>query len=267
MTKQITTLLRITADDFGLDQTANRGIIACVRDKSICAISIGTCGEALFAEDITELQLLTAAKPAIAIGIHLMLTDGTPRSDSLKKVFTDGTFPRSYKELICFWPRLLLHRKQVEAEWDCQIQQLINYGIAPRHLDSHHHIHLLPGLWPVAKKLAKKYNIKTVRTGYQSIGGALASRSIEHVVFQILCAVRYGCALNQEKMFGAFCSGCFTIDAVLKPLLVHLQQGKKCELMVHPALGGKPSQQKEIGELKQLDAILQMHFSVDKQKS
>ena len=37
-----------------------------------------------------------------------------------------------------------------QREWDAQIQHVLNSGVAPTHLDGHKHVHMLPGLFPIA---------------------------------------------------------------------------------------------------------------------
>jgi predicted glycoside hydrolase/deacetylase ChbG (UPF0249 family) len=52
---------------------------------------------------------------------------------------------------------------QVYTEWKNQIEFLIKRGIRPTHMNSHQHIHILPGLLQIAVRLQKEYKIKTLR--------------------------------------------------------------------------------------------------------
>lgn len=52
---------------------------------------------------------------------------------------------------------------QIKLEWSRQIQELFSAGLRPTHLNSHFHLHLLPGLSELAASLAQEYRIPFVR--------------------------------------------------------------------------------------------------------
>ena len=52
-------------------------------------------------------------------------------------------------------------------EWDAQIQKIRCAGIAPTHLDGHKHVQMLPGLFEIALRLAKKYEIAGIRVSHE----------------------------------------------------------------------------------------------------
>jgi predicted glycoside hydrolase/deacetylase ChbG (UPF0249 family) len=66
---------------------------------------------------------------------------------------------------------------EVETEWDAQIRKVRDAGIAPTHLDGHKHAHMLPGLFEIALKLAKRHGIGAIRVSLEasSLRAALAS--------------------------------------------------------------------------------------------
>jgi predicted glycoside hydrolase/deacetylase ChbG (UPF0249 family) len=57
--------------------------------------------------------------------------------------------------------------EEVELEWDAQIAKIKGAGIAPTHLDGHKHVHMLPGLFPVALRLARKHGIGAIRISHE----------------------------------------------------------------------------------------------------
>ena len=68
---------------------------------------------------------------------------------------------------------------EVEEEWDAQIQKARDAGIRPTHLDGHKHVHMLPGLFEIALRLAKQHGIEAIRVSLEesSLRAALASGS------------------------------------------------------------------------------------------
>ena len=57
--------------------------------------------------------------------------------------------------------------EEVEHEWDAQIQKIRDAGISPTHLDGHKHVHMLPGLFQIALRLAKKHGIRAIRVSHE----------------------------------------------------------------------------------------------------
>ena len=63
--------------------------------------------------------------------------------------------------------RRKLRLKEVEREWDAQITKIKNAGISPTHLDGHKHVHMLPGLFGVALRLARKHGVGAIRIAHE----------------------------------------------------------------------------------------------------
>jgi predicted glycoside hydrolase/deacetylase ChbG (UPF0249 family) len=67
--------------------------------------------------------------------------------------------------------------EEVEREWDAQIQKVRDIGIEPTHLDGHRHVQMLPGLFEIVLRLAKRHGIAAVRISHEesSLRAALSS--------------------------------------------------------------------------------------------
>ena len=63
-----------------------------------------------------------------------------------------------------------IKKNDILIEWEEQIKKVYRAGIKIDHLNSHHHIHMLPGFNDVVYVLAKKYNIKSVRVTKEKVG-------------------------------------------------------------------------------------------------
>jgi predicted glycoside hydrolase/deacetylase ChbG (UPF0249 family) len=57
---------------------------------------------------------------------------------------------------------------QVELEWEAQIAKVRNAGVEPTHLDGHKHVHMLPGLFEIALRLAKRHGIGAIRVSHEA---------------------------------------------------------------------------------------------------
>ncbi|MGC0771843.1 MAG: ChbG/HpnK family deacetylase, partial [Candidatus Acidiferrum sp.] len=66
---------------------------------------------------------------------------------------------------------------EVEREWEAQIQKVRTSGIEPTHLDGHRHVQMLPGLFEIALRLAKRHGIAAIRISHEesSLRAALSA--------------------------------------------------------------------------------------------
>lgn len=135
--------LRVTADDFGLHPSVNRGIASLAASGRIDRISVmahqGACREGL-----SEMS-----SGGVELGIHLVFVDEAPlRGDLLGPYLdADGRLPRSYRKL--FQMALLDARfpELLAREAEAQMNQLLDEGVKVLHVNSHQHVHLFPPIW------------------------------------------------------------------------------------------------------------------------
>jgi predicted glycoside hydrolase/deacetylase ChbG (UPF0249 family) len=57
---------------------------------------------------------------------------------------------------------------EVEREWSAQIGKVREAGIEITHVDGHKHVHMLPGLFEIALKLAKRFGIGAIRVSHEA---------------------------------------------------------------------------------------------------
>ncbi len=153
-------LLIVNADDFGISQGVNQGIVE-AHLKGILTSTTAMANMPAFDHAVQ----LKREHPTLAVGVHLNLTAGTPVLPSEKVpdlIDRTGRFLRVDRLLL----GLTLGRidlRQVEAELSAQVERAIRAGLDPGHLDSHHHVHCHPALHSVAVRLAQRYEISGMR--------------------------------------------------------------------------------------------------------
>src|SRR6266852_8305711 len=66
---------------------------------------------------------------------------------------------------------------EVEKEGEAQIRKVRDAGVLVTHLDGHKHVHMLPGLFEIALRLAKRHGIGAIRVSLEAsnLRAALAS--------------------------------------------------------------------------------------------
>ncbi len=148
--------LIVNADDFGFSTGCNRGIISALKEGIVTSTTIMVTGEAFVpAAD-------WAKKTAAPVGLHLCITYGRPVA-ALKKV-------ASLLDSRGFFRRPDKHTQpdpiEVETEWRAQIEKLLELGVKPDHLDSHHYMHEVLGdeILALAVKLAKEISVPLRQT-------------------------------------------------------------------------------------------------------
>lgn len=160
--------LIVNADDLGWTQGVNRGIAEAHRNGIVTSASLIANGGA-FAEAVE----LARTAPRLGIGVHLNLSDGTPVAGprwAPSLVNKAGQFYEGPEGLLLKIAMGGLVTGEVETEWEAQIGKVRDAGIAVTHLDGHKHVHMLPGLFEVALRLAKRHGIGAIRVAHETSG-------------------------------------------------------------------------------------------------
>jgi predicted glycoside hydrolase/deacetylase ChbG (UPF0249 family) len=141
-------VLIVNADDFGLTGGVSRGILEAHRDGIVTSTSALVN---LPADPEREAEAL--AVPRLGIGLHVNLTWGTPVSPVAavpSLVDGEGRFRRDPAAV-----REAADLDEVRREVEAQVEAFRRrFGRLPTHLDSHHHVHRLPGIMDVVVEVA-----------------------------------------------------------------------------------------------------------------
>ena len=158
--------LIVNADDLGWTAGVNRGIAEAHRNGIVTSTSILANGAA-FADGVKSASEL----PGLGVGVHLNLSDGKPTApaEQVKSLVNEnGAFSGGPEALLLRLTTSNLEPKEVETEWNAQIEKVRAAGIRPTHLDGHKHVQMLPGLFGIALRLAKKHGIAAVRVSHEA---------------------------------------------------------------------------------------------------
>jgi predicted glycoside hydrolase/deacetylase ChbG (UPF0249 family) len=153
--------LVVSADDFGLTTGVDRGIAAAVAAGTVTSV-----GVMANLADPAAVAGLSALRPGVSLGVHLNLTTGrplAPAADVASLVDGEGRF----HSLATLTRRALaggVRPVHVMRELAAQIGRLQRVGLAIDHLDSHEHVHLLPGVLGAAIALAHRLGVPRMRT-------------------------------------------------------------------------------------------------------
>lgn len=139
--------LILNADDFGLTDGVTAGIVEAVEQGIVTSTTAMAC-----VDGTAERLRRWGPRLPGRVGAHLQLTGGCPclpASEVPSLAGADGLFPRKRRDLRAPAP------EEVRREWEAQLARLRDSGIEPSHLDSHHHVHFEPAIFPVFLELAR----------------------------------------------------------------------------------------------------------------
>ena len=154
--------LIINADDFGIHPAVNEAVRKAAIEGILTSTSLMAGGDAF-----DEAVEMARSMPSLGIGVHLTLVGGIkpvlPPSEVPSLTWDNGVFCHDYGKLIVRDLEGKISLSEVYAEWDAQIQKIMNTGLPVTHMDGHQHMHMWPHFYPIARDLAKKYHISCMR--------------------------------------------------------------------------------------------------------
>ena len=228
----------INADDFGLSSGVNRGILSAFRDGVLTSTTM-LANLAGFDDAVA----IARANPDLPVGIHLSLVWGRPVSDPARIPTLVDRQGRLHRSAGLLGVRTMLGRvsvEQMQIEFASQIRKVLDAGVTPTHLDTHKHIHVLPGVTRALVAVAGEFGIHKVRFPRERSPGSRGRRcppsgNVKRAVIALLCR-RAGTALaglkTTDHFVGIADSACLDTDA-LAFILRNLDDGVT-EVMCHP---------------------------------
>jgi len=221
------TRLIVNADDFGLHTSINEGILRGHERGIVTSCSLIVNADLASSKPYEDAVGIATDTDTLDVGLHFALVGlpGLPTGyRDFLTAYAGGRFPRSRVEQ-------LLHR---------QIDILEQDGINPSHIDSHQHLHALPGIMRVVCDVAKRRGIRAIRLPLESrpidapAGRAAASRVLG------LFAGASGRIIDRvglwrpDRFLGMAVSGHLTEDALLG-LIDRVLESQVTEIICHPA--------------------------------
>jgi len=227
----------ICADDLGISPGANRAIREGHLRGRITHASLMANGD--FARE--AVREVVRACPELTVGLHLNLTYGRPLTPCPGLTARSGILQRGFGHIL----RSTLARDtrisaEAEREIRAQMAWMLEQQLVPAHIDSHRHIHMIPSIFRMVKRLAVEHGIPRIRIPYESL--ALSARIARRPP-----ALRTGGLLkfllmralarqSREPTDRCFFSLLFTGEVDRGMIRRALQQGERLEVMVHPGL-------------------------------
>ena len=144
-------LLIVNADDFGLSKGQNYGIIEACRRGVVTSTTALINGEA-----VEHAAQLSRELPELGVGMHFVLTLGLPLSP-MPGLTREGQLGKWIWEMA---EQDALPLDEIARELDCQFNRFVDvFGREPTHIDSHHHVHMIPAIFPLVTEFAQRKGV------------------------------------------------------------------------------------------------------------
>lgn len=147
----------LNADDLGMSRAVNEATFDLMAKGRITSATLMANAPA------TREAAPHASKfPQCSFGVHLNLTQFEPLTagPGARLLTGDrGQMSRANETARPSLPRLQAIYRELRA----QIERVASLGVPISHLDSHHHVHTRPFVFPVLKQLQRRYGIRRVR--------------------------------------------------------------------------------------------------------
>jgi hopanoid biosynthesis associated protein HpnK len=231
--------LIVHADDFGLTEKVNDGIIKAHLDGILTSTSIMANGSAF-----DHAVRLARSTPSLDIGVHLTLINENPILPPERLPTLVDSIGRMHNHAFGFTRRYLLGRinlEEAKAELESQIKMILQAGIIPSHLDSHQHLHMLPGVLKTVIELSRKYKIPVIRYPREAVSlGKMRQvsppRIAQALLLNFFCKVADGRIERRTDSFAGFLYGGNLNKENFLKILKNLSPDSICEIMCHPGL-------------------------------
>ena len=212
----------INADDFGMDRSCTAAILAAFEDGLITTTT-AMCNMEVFREAAAQI-IDTPYKDRV--GIHFVLTEGEPLTDRIRNdpFFCDGNgmFHGRLKRLQPFGAE---RKRAVYEELHRQAEAFAASGLTFHHADSHHHVHTVPAVAPIVRRVMEEFHIEKLRI-HRNVGGTTAAKR----AFKAMCNAKLKAAgLAYSDLLCGFGEAAAVLSA---------DSGKVLEIMCHPDRSG-----------------------------
>jgi chitin disaccharide deacetylase len=228
--------LVINADDLGLAQSVNRGIIDTI-ERGVVTSSSLLVNMPASAHAIACLRDWRGRNTTdiLGVGLHFNIVAGLPLTRCTS--FTDAN--GAFLPLPAFTWRAMrgrLDERDVREELDAQLERaeawLQPLGMRVTHIDSHRHTHCFPSIFEVVTRAAKRHRIAHVRHPFETRPLIRKPRAV--VAAALLRAVGATRRPPDDVSFvGIGAMGSPTFQEDIRTMLAALPRGTT-ELMVHP---------------------------------
>ena len=232
----------VIADDFGMSKGVNKAIIELAENGNLGGVSVMTTAK-FFEESIAKLAEIRS-KNGVKIGLHLDLTYGKGLYKANNSLVKNGVFKNSFIKifLMSFFRKTKL-KYNLAKEIKAQIKFLKQKIGHVDYIDGHQHIHFIPLVFQIVKRIARAEQVGRIRIINESFLRSFDLKNppspIAIIKFLVLEFCFLANKINSSVYFYSILYSCKFDQKSLKNFLRIKSELKKSglekiELMIHP---------------------------------
>ena len=235
--------LIVNADDFGRHELINRAVERAFNAGCLRSATVMTGGIAF--DDAIK---LAKKIPDLGVGLHLTLANGNPilpPQEIPSLVTAQGIFHADYVTFLKRYLRGKISLAEVRSELAAQFEKFSRTGLTLTHVDSHQHLHHVPGIVEIVLELASAAGVGAMRiAGAKIFDGELDSvgKFVGRLGLGSLAKFAAHCAHKKNfvtpEHFAGIVAGESVNENFLLKLIENLQDGTT-EVMLHPGTDNK----------------------------
>lgn len=228
-------ILIINADDLGLSKGVNQAILRAHNEGYLTHASLMANTD--YFDDAIANVIPNASK--LKVGLHINLTCCKALSSESCITDKNGFLANNFVKIL-FLKKSKTNLKAIETEIELQLQKLLDHNIQISHIDGHEHIHIIPSINKIVRKLAKKYNIERIREINEDFSTSFKYNSRTANIANVvkLTLLKFLSLFNNNKKNVEFYSILNTCEINSQNLFTYLESvnEKTVEVMLHPSL-------------------------------
>lgn len=149
----------LNADDLGISSHVNSEIFRLMESGKLTSATMMANAPA-----IEEAAQRVKEFPQCSFGVHMNITEFAPltQNPQLRPILDENGLLKKDQSV----RKMELSsdvKNAIFEEYCAQVEKIRSLGVPISHLDSHHHIHTHPPLFPIVKAVQKKFGIRKVR--------------------------------------------------------------------------------------------------------
>ncbi len=233
----------INADDFGRHPLINAAVAKACETGMLRSATLMPGGAAF-----DDAVCIARAHPALGVGIHLTLVNGNPVSapeDIPTLVDETGHFYDNHGIFVKRYLTGKVSAEDIRRELFAQVGKMKETGLTLTHIDSHQHMHMLPGVIDIALDAAESVDLSATRvslsplfTGFTGNPGQLIGRAGLWTLATLAKRRAKKRNFRTPDHFAGIVAGEAVDISHLRHILETLPEGTT-EIMMHPGTDNK----------------------------
>ena len=225
--------LVVNADDLGLHPRIDEGILRAHAEGVVTSATVLATGA-----NVSD-AVARARAQKLALGVHLCVTTHlapAAPANEVRWLAPGGRFRKDWAEFAAAWIGQLVPAEEVMHELRAQVNRVRALGAEIDHLDTHQHLHLLPGMRRLVEGLAVELGLPL-----RWPQGIPSVRWMRRPIAAVKSALLYGMArarpagqARRITSHGIYESGALNERRLLR-LVSNLEDGEH-EIVCHPGM-------------------------------